>query len=184
MPSLQDQLLKAGLVDEKKAKQVNKEKRKEKKQQPKGHKPVDASKLAAKKSLEQKAERAREENRKQQEQAEKKAINAQIVQLIKMNKLGNIKGDIGYNFTDGNVKKIYVNKDIQDKLSEGKLAIVKLVTGNETQYEIVAPAVAEKIAQRDESIVVSLHAKTTETKSNSEEEDWYADYEIPDDLMW
>ena len=183
MPSLQDQLLKAGLVDEKKAKQVNKEKRKAKKQQPKGHQQLDESKLAAKKSLEQKAERAREENRKQQEQAEKKAINAQIIQLIKMNKLDNIKGDIGYNFTDGSVKKIYVSKGIQDKLSEGKLAIVKLITCNEIQYEIVAPAVAEKIAQRDASIVVSLHSQTSQTPSNSEE-DWYADYEIPDDLMW
>ena len=37
MASLQDQLLKAGIVDAKKAKKLVKEKRKETKSQPKGH---------------------------------------------------------------------------------------------------------------------------------------------------
>ena len=82
MASLQDQLLKAGLVDEKKAKQVNKAKRKEKKQQPKGHNQVDESKLAAKKSLELKAERAREENRKQQEQAKWALVTRPLPQYL------------------------------------------------------------------------------------------------------
>ena len=47
MASLQDQLLKAGIVDKKKVKQLNKEMRKQAKQQPKGSAPIDEAKEAA-----------------------------------------------------------------------------------------------------------------------------------------
>ena len=67
----------------------------------------------------------------------------------------------------------------QKQLSAGRLAIVK----QGDQYEIVPRPVAEKIADRDSERVVLCgaidHASLTE-----EEQDWYKDYEIPDDLMW
>ncbi len=40
--------------------------------------------------------------------------------------------------------------------------------------------IGEKIAQRDASIVVQIKKKVQEV----EEDDPYADYKIPDDLMW
>ena len=53
--SLQDQLLKAGLVDQKKAKKVKQEKRKQAKQTPKGQQLEDEIKLAARQAQAEKS---------------------------------------------------------------------------------------------------------------------------------
>lgn len=180
MPSLQDQLLKAGVVDQKKAKQLNKEKRKAAKQsKAKGQPQVDETKAAAAKALAEKSERDREMNRQRQAEVEKKAIQAQITQLINTNKLDRKGGDLAYQFVDGKkIKKLYVTSKLQDQLTKGQIAIVK----QGDQYELVPARIAEKIQQRDEARVLVLHEK-----GNSEtvdEDDPYADYPIPDDLMW
>ncbi|MBB3047022.1 hypothetical protein FHR99_001258 [Litorivivens lipolytica] len=177
MASLQEQLLKAGVVDEKKAKQLKKEKRKAAKQ-PKGHVQVDESKAAAAKARAEKAERDRELNRQRQAEAEKKAIQAQINQLITTNAINRQNGEQAYQFVDGKkIKKLYVTNELQAQLTRGQIAIVKLGEA----YELVPSAVAEKIRQRDEARVLVLHDKTTEAV---DEDDPYADYQIPDDLMW
>ncbi len=185
MASLQDQLLQAGLVNEKKAKQAKKAQRKKTKQAHKSKQaPLDENKVAAQQALKDKAEKDRQLNLQQQEQAQQKAIAAQVKQLVTLNKLDRRDADIAYNFEhSAKFKKIYVNKKMQDMLSRGQLAIIALETANETQFEVVVKAVADKIAQRMQDAVIMLNHDNTETLS-SEEEDWYADYEIPDDLMW
>ena len=182
MASLQEQLLKAGLVDEKKAKQAKKDKRKQTRVANKSKdKPVDENKQAAQQTMAEKAERDRELNKKRQEEAEQKAIAAQVKQLINLNKLSKGKGDIGYNFVDQTVKKIYVTASQQEELSSGRLAVCKLLENGEVVYEIVPAIVADKIAQRDASSVVMKNDKSADI---IDEDDPYADYQIPDDLMW
>lgn len=183
MASLQEQLLKAGLIDTKKAKAVEKEKRKETKVARKSKEGiVDQSRLLAGQSLAEKARRDREQNLKLQEEANKKAIAAQIRQLIEMNKVARGKPDIGFNFIDsGKIKKIHVSKDIQHQLGLGNLAIVKVIDIRETRYEIVPEKCARKIAQRDSQCVLVLNDRTAEAVA---EDDPYAAYKIPDDLMW
>lgn len=183
MASLQEQLLKAGLADAKKAKQINKEKRKQAKQAPKGQQQVDEAKLAAKQALAEKAERDRELNRQRQEQAEQRAIAAQIKQLIEMNRVPRPKPsggdeDIAYQFAHGKkIKKIYVTKKLQEQLVRGLLAIVEL----DGSYELVPAKVAEKIALRDAGRIL---VKNDSASDAVDEDDPYADYQIPDDLMW
>ena len=86
--SLFDQLKKAGLVDEKKAKTVQKEKYKTQKQQLKQQKgdAVDEAKVQAQKAQAEKAERDRQLNQQRKEEAERRAIAAQIKQLIETNR--------------------------------------------------------------------------------------------------
>ena len=178
MSSLQDQLLKAGLVDAKKAKQAKKDKRKSDKVQKKSKQVVvDETKAQAQQAREEKARRDRELNAERQAEAERKAIAAQIKQLIQMNQQSK-GGDVAYNFTDGKqIKKIYVSDEVQKQLTRGRLAIVKL----EEDYQLVPYPVAEKIAQRDESVLISVIQNSYDTQ---EDDDPYADYQIPDDLMW
>ncbi len=181
MSSLQEQLLKSGLADAKKAKQINKEKRKEAKQKPKGDKQVDEVKLAAQQALAEQAERARELNREKQAQAERRAIAAQIVQLIRVNRVerpGASAGDaVAYQFSHGKkIKKIYVTRRQQEQLIKGALAVVEL----EGSYELLPAPVAEKISQRDAGRVLVRN----EAVESVDEDDPYADYQIPDDLMW
>ena len=64
---------------------------------------------------------------------------------------------------------------IHDQL-RGLLAIVRLDAG----YEVIPSVVAEKIKLRDESCIVSNAA----TQAENEDDDPYADYKVPDDLMW
>lgn len=179
--SLQDQLLKAGLADSKKARQIAKEKRKAVNvAKHAGEALVDENKEAARQSIAEKAKRDRELNNALNSKAQRKAINAQIKQLIEGNKLEKGKGDVGFNFTDGkNVKSLYVTPLEQKQLSAGVLSIVK----QGDQYEILPRPVADKIAERDEGRVISLQ-HDSEVTLTEEEQDWYQDYEIPDDLMW
>jgi uncharacterized protein YaiL (DUF2058 family) len=178
MASLQDQLLKAGIVDSKKAKKIGKEKRKEAKSQPKGHAQVDETREQVRRAQAEKAERDRELNRQLQAANEKKAIQAQVIQLIRMNRVERGGGDVPYQFTDGKkIKKIYVTAQLQTELVRGRLAIARLDDG----YELLPASAARKIMQRDEAAVILLNESEPAAPG---EEDPYAGYEIPDDLMW
>ena len=181
MSSLQDQLLKAGLTDAKTVKKANKEKRKQKKQQRHSKEaPVDEIKAQAQQTLAEKTQRSRELAQQQNAQAEKKAIAAQIRQLIELNKQSRAGAEIPYNFTDGkHIKKLLVTAQMQTHLANGKLAIVKLGEG----YELVPGPVAEKVGQRDPGLVI-LRNDVSAVKDADPEDDPYADYKIPDDLMW
>lgn len=178
--SLQDQLLKAGLVDKKKANKVKQAKQKQDKMKRKNKvETVDETKLAAQKAHAEKVERDRQLNLQHKQEAEQRAITAQIRQLIEMNRQEKGTGEITYNFTDGTtVTHIYVDERQQKQLSNGHLAIVRL-DGN---YEIVPTTVSEKIALRDESYLVYCNRGKEETLVD--EEDPYAEFQVPDDLMW
>lgn len=179
--SLQDQLLNAGLSDKKKAKQFEKEKRKK---QRAAHSSkidnVDEAKLAAQQARDEKVARDRELNKARNEEATRKAIEAQIVQLIQGHKLDRRGGDVGFNFTsDKKIKKIYVTPLQQKLLASGSIAIASLAD----QYELIPAQIANKIAERQSQRVVFCTDDAAEELS-AEEQDWYQDYEVPDDLMW
>jgi uncharacterized protein YaiL (DUF2058 family) len=179
--SLQDQLLNAGLSDAKKAKKLDKEKRK---QQRTAHKSrvevVDEVKLAAQQAREEKAARDRVLNRARKEEADRKAIEAQIVQLIENHKLDRRTGEIGFNFSfEQKIKKLYVTALQQKLLAAGSIAIAAVAD----RFELIPDRVANKIAERDAQRVVFCLETEAETL-DEEEREWYKDYDIPDDLMW
>lgn len=172
--SLKDQLLKAGLADAKKARRAEHEKR----QMARDPNAETADKLAAK-AMAEKAGRDRELNRQQQVEKEKRAVAAQIRQLIERHRIARAGGDVSYQFTDEKkIKKLYVTVAQQSQLANGQIAIVRLGEG----YEIVPTVVAEKIRQRDEAVIALLNVR--KPVEQGAEDDPYAAYQIPDDLMW
>lgn len=175
--SLQDQLLKAGLSTKSKANNVSKQKQKQLKKQRKNKIEVtDEAALLANQAKAKQREKDRLLNEKRNEDAQKKQIAAQITQLIDLNKLPKDDDGEAFNFTDDNlVKAIYVAEDIRERLVKGSAVLAKL----SKSYEVVPVAVAEKIAQRDKQRVIYLDDVVLETV-----DDAYADYAIPDDLMW
>lgn len=181
MASLQDQLLKAGLIDTKKAKQVNKEKRKETNVARRSADPViDEVKQQVELSRTEKAERDRELNRQREYELQQKAVAAQIKQLIENHRQdkGAGKDEKEYNFTHHKrIKKIYVSAVVQQQIIRGQLAIVQMGES----YELVPRIVADKITQRDAAAVVVINTNVPE---KTDDEDPYKDYVIPDDLMW
>ncbi|MES2823830.1 MAG: DUF2058 domain-containing protein [Pseudomonadota bacterium] len=181
MASLQDQLLKAGLIDTKKVKQAKKEKRKDTNVARRAPEPVvDELKQQIELDRAEKLERDRELNRKLVVELEQKAIAAQIKQLIENHRQPKDAGHdaVDYNFTHGKlIKKIRVSPVVREQIARGLLAVVKLGEG----YELVPRIVSDKIAQRDEKAVVVLNTKIVAKEA---EDDPYKDYVIPDDLMW
>jgi len=176
--SLQDQLLKAGLANEAQARKAKAGKAPKKRRKKDRQGPVlSESAQAARQALAEKAERDRALNRQRAGQAERKALEAQIRQLVEQNRVPRENAEISYHFTDGaKVRKLFVTSTIQQKLSQGQLAIVRL----DGRYEIVPIEVAAKIRARDATVVVAAPASAPEVA----EEDPYKDFPVPDDLMW
>lgn len=175
--TLQEQMLKAGLVTSKKVAKVQKTAKKSRVQAREAREAVEENKKAQ-------LERDKQLSEQQKQAALSKEYKAQVKQLIEMNRIDISKGDIGFNFTDNNlIKKIMVDKLTQAQLISGRLAIARLVVdnGSRSEYAIIPASVADKIAQRDANSIVLNSALSQEEQ---DEEDPYADFKVPDDLMW
>lgn len=175
--TLQEQMLKAGLVTSKKVAKVQRTAKKSRAQSREARAAVEENKKAQ-------LERDKQLSKQQKQAALSKEYKAQVKQLIEMNRIDVSRGDIGFNFTDKNtIKKIMVDKLTQAQLISGRLAIARLVAGNggENEYVIIPASVADKIAQRDANSIVLNSALSLEEQ---DEEDPYADFKVPDDLMW
>jgi len=183
MASLQDQLLKAGLVSKDKATKLKSAKRKQAKINKK-HKlhQQDESKLAAEKLMADQAEKARQLNQQKNQQAEQIAILAQIKQLIQSNQQDLGKPQVSFNFQDNNkIKKLEVSNKIHQHITNGLLAIARIEESNQSiKYALVPKMVADKIKQRSAEYIVELKLEQPVVS----EDHPYADYQIPDDLMW
>lgn len=174
--SLQDQFLKMGLVDKKKYNKSKKEahnKRKTKGDQ------KDEIKEAVKKGLAEKKQKDLQHNKKKRAEREKKEATAQARQLIETHKIPYDEGNVLYNFKDNNtIKKLYFTEKIIEKLAAGKIGIVKLAG----VYQLVPADTIYKLKELNDKMVVLLN--TPNNKKETDSEDPYAGYEVPDDLMW
>ena len=179
--SLQDQLKKSGLIDDKKAKQLKRAKHKQEKLARKAKNPeVDQYKLELDRAKSETIAKDRQLNLEKNKQAEKHALTAQIKQLIEMNIVAK-NGDQKFSFTDDNIiRHIYVGQTQIDQLSRGTLTIVIQKQGQKQNPVLVPMGVAKKIEQRDAKVVVFK----AEQNTIGEEDDPYADFQIPDDLTW
>ncbi|QJR79460.1 DUF2058 domain-containing protein [Alteromonas pelagimontana] len=180
MASLQDQLLKAGLANKASARKATVDKRKKQKIKNKSKQVIaDEATLAAQQAVEEKKAKDRALNQQKQQELEKRSIAAQVKQLVAVNVQSKGKGDVVLNFTDNNVvKRMYVSEDVHKLVTQARLTVVRL----DNDYVLVPTPVADKIAQRDVNTVV--YRADTREDVNTEEDDWYADYQIPDDLTW
>ena len=175
--TLQEQMLKAGLVTSKNMAKVQRTAKKSRVQAREAREAVEENKKAQ-------IERDKQLSEQQKQAALSKEYKAQVKQLIEMNRIVIAKGNIDFNFTDNNlIKKVVVDKATQTQLINGRLAIARLVTNSngDSEYAIIPAVVADKIAQRDESYIVLNSALSEEVQ---DEDDPYADFKIPDDLMW
>lgn len=174
--SLQEQLLKAGLVSEQKLKETRSDKRKVVKHGGKRG-PDEEARRAAEQARAEKAARDRELNRQRQEEAERRARENELRQLIHTHRVVREGGDLAYNFTDGRtLKRLYVSRDQHVRLVDGRLAVVR----QDAFYELVPAEVAERVRARDPGLVLVWN-RPTEAPDG---EDPYAAFQVPDDLMW
>lgn len=183
MASLQDQLLKAGLTTKQKTRQANTDKRRKNKQQRSG---VDHG-VSLQEQVKQdlaisKADKLAKDsalNEAKKIELANKEQHLRIKQILEHHQLKGVNGDSDYNYTFGSkVKKLSLDSSTHKALVNGRLALCGL---NETTY-IVTSETAKKIAELDNAIILVQNDKV-ETQE-ADEDDPYADYQIPDDLMW
>ena len=180
--SLQEQLLKSGLADKKSAKKIQNEKRKKDKIRRK-NKIVETDEVKASVQAQQEAKKEKDRalNEAAQKESEKKQIAAQIAQMIQMNQQPLNNGEVKFQFTHGDkVKFLLVSEATKSHLQGNKLAIVLF----HDSYQIIPIQVADKIAERDDSCILYRADQQGEVELTEEEKDWYADFEIPEDLIW
>ena len=183
MASLQDQLLKAGLTTKQKTRQANSDQRKKNKQKRSGVQ-HDASlqetvqqDLAQQKNDKLAKDNALNEEKKKQLIAKEQQLR--IKQILVHHQLKNIKGDNEYNYTfDNKIKKLALDLQTHKALINGRLS----VCGFEEETYVVTSETAEKLAELDTQIILVQNEKVVE--ENTDENDPYADYQIPDDMMW
>ncbi len=173
--SLQEQLLQAGLVSSKKMAKVQRTAKKSRVQAREAREAVEENKKAQ-------IERDKQLSEQQKQAMLAKEYKAQVKQLIEMNRIVISRGNIDFNFTDGNlIKRIEVDKTTQAQLISGRLAIARLEVNGKNEYAIIPAVVADKIAQRDANSIV---LNSTLSQEEQDEDDPYADFKVPDDLMW
>ena len=173
--ALQAQLLKAGLVDNKKAKKLSKQAVHEQRTGESKDAEVKAKiaqaqqeKLAKDQAIEQEKKAALQE----------KELKAAIMQMIHQYKIRDTDGEVVYQFLDGKIKKVYINQQIYNALVAGSLVIAK----ENDSYAFLPKALAERSNSKMEGFIIVNNAEKNE--ATTDEEDPYAAYVIPDDLMW
>lgn len=186
--SLKDQLIKAGLVTPDRARKVEREARAEKQARRKGKsappKPSVAAEIRARAAQQntEKAERDRAQMRAIADKAKAKALRAEIKQIIEKHDQ-RVKtasdDDVAYNFVHGKrIKRIYVPKAQRDQISNGSLVIVN----NDGIYHLLPKKAAEKVRARDpKRIIVANDGSKPEPDADDE---YYAQFKVPDDLDW
>jgi uncharacterized protein len=176
--SLRDQLLKAGLVTQSKVKKASQaEELRRRQPQSGGKRAPDVPPHRAQHAQAQKAARDLELNRRQQEKAQRKALRAQVEQLVEQARLPRLESDDYYSFVDGGkVGRVAVDTQRRKEICEGKLAIVRY----RGHHEVVPAEAAQRIRERDQHALIVRE----QDEKAAPEDDAYKDFVVPDDLTW
>jgi len=178
--SLQDQLKKSGLVSKKKSQQLDVEKRKKIKAKNKGLKSNNEIAEKVQQAKLQKKQDDQKRNQQQQQQIKQNEEKARIKQIIDQVKIKDYDGETAFNFQfNKKIKTLYLNKENYDALVTGSIGLCQV----DNIIFIVPNATVNKINTINPTYVV-LHQGKPNTTPETESDDPYADYDIPDDLMW
>ncbi|MDH7451834.1 DUF2058 domain-containing protein [Luteimonas composti] len=177
---LQEQLLKAGLVKKSKVSQVAREQLNAR--LGKAAPTAAGIEREAQRAREQKVERDRALEAERKAAARQRELQAQARQIIRDKRVPR-SGESEYRFTaDGAIRTLLVNEDLRRKLADGVLVIANGGEG----YELLPRIAAEQVRERDASMIVLDHGRAgDEAPAQSSEDDaYYAQFKVPDDLIW
>ncbi|MEG1679452.1 MAG: DUF2058 domain-containing protein [Stenotrophomonas sp.] len=178
---LQEQLLKAGLVKKSQVSQVAREQVKAR--HGKGPASATESQREADRARAEKAEKDRQLAAEQNAQRRADELRAQARQIIADRKLPRA-GELEYRFNDGAViRTMLVTEALRTQLSNGALVIAR----HGDSFELLPRVAAEKVRERDASLIVLDHGQSADTPistGNAEDDAYYAQFQVPDDLMW
>lgn len=178
---LQEQLLKAGLVKKSKVAQVAREQHVAKHAKAQGG-PSEAQ-VEAERARAEKAERDRAIEAARRAEARAKELRAQARQIITDKRVPRA-GDSEYRFSaDGAIRTLLVNDALRRQLAAGSLVIAQLGDA----YELLPRAAAEQVRARAPELIALDHGQAADAPAeaaSSEDDAYYAQFVVPDDLIW
>ena len=170
--SIQEQLLKAGLVSEEQLKNANKPPRPAR---PKGQgKRRKRAKGAERAPLRQNMTPAKATPTLEE-------LNAKIRGLLEAHRQNLDDADVPYNFArDNRIKKLYVSEEQRQQLLSGELAIA----GYRRVHHIHPKHIADEIQTMREEIFVHRATDEAETPAGADTPPADDEHAVPDDLVW
>lgn len=178
---LQEQLLKAGLVKKSKVSEVAREQVKAR--HGKAAAPPSEIQIEAERARLEKAEKDRALEAERKAQARVNELAAQARQIIRDKKVPR-SGESEYRFNaDGAIRTLLVNEELRKKLASGALVIARLGEA----YELLPRAAGEKVRERDAALIVLDHGQASDAPAeaqSSEDDAYYAQFQVPDNLVW
>lgn len=178
---LQEQLLKAGLVKKSRVAEAAREQHKARH----GKGPAKPSEIAleAERARIAKVERDRALERERKSRARLAELRAQARQIISDKQVPGV-GDSDYRFeADGAIRSLLVNDEQRRQLASGALVIARL----DERYALLPRAAGDKVRERDPGMIVLDHVvggDADQTDATSEDDAYYAQFVVPDDLVW
>ena len=177
---LQEQLLKAGLVKKSRVNEAAREQHKAR--HGKGPaKPSDIA-LEAERARLAKVERDRALERERKAQARLAESRAQARQIISDKQVPGA-GESEYRFDAGGaIRTLLVDGEQRRQLASGVLVIASVGE----RYALLPRAAGDKVRERDPGMIVLDHGKgdTGQTDAASGDDAYYAQFQVPDDLVW
>lgn len=175
---LQDQLLKAGLVNKVKAAQVVREQAK--KHNGKAPATPSANQVEAQRAQLAKADRDRALAAERNVLIQANEARAQARQIIAAHKIPR-DGELAYRFNDGDrIRDVLVSEALRSQLASGTLVIAR----QGDAYELLPRAAADKVYSRAPEMIVLDHGQPSPQESGDEDDEYYRQFEVPDDLIW
>ncbi|QLE85545.1 DUF2058 domain-containing protein [Shewanella sp. Scap07] len=175
----QEQLLKAGLVSKQKVQKAKTQKRRDRKAKVDDGSDALKAEIAEKKRLQAEKDKALNTERFNQAN-EKGLVRGLVTEFTRLAIKPPQSAEIKFNYTLNNkIFAVYVDDKLQNQLLNGQLGIVR---HDDTSY-----LVPHKLAERVNLLVPDWCGylwQATDSTTQVEEDDPYADYVIPDDLMW
>ncbi|QYJ77327.1 DUF2058 domain-containing protein [Shewanella acanthi] len=177
--ALQEQLLKAGLASKQKVRDVKTQKRRDKKSRVDDGSSAFKQEIAEQKRLQAEKDRILNEQRFAEASA-RGQVRGLVTEFTKFAITIPTHAEIKFNYTlENKIYAVYIDDKIQSQLLKGQLGIVR--------YEDKSYLVPHKLAERVNLLVPQWCGYLWQADDNKqviEEDDPYADYAIPDDLMW
>ena len=177
----QEQLLKAGLAKKSKVAEAAREQHKARH----GKGPAKPSEIAleAERARLEKVERDRALERERKAQARLAELRAQARQIINDKQVPGA-GESEYRFdADGAIRSLLVSDEQRRPRVSGALVIVR----RGERYALLPRAAGDKVRERDAGMIALDHGiagDSGQTGASSEDDAYYAQFQVPDDLVW
>jgi uncharacterized protein YaiL (DUF2058 family) len=178
---LQEQLLKAGLA--KKSKVAEIARAQDKARHGKGPSESAEIQREAERARLEKVERDRALAAEQKAKARASELLAQARQIIRDKKLPRA-GDSEYRFNaDGAIRTLLIDAEQRKLLASGAVVVAR--AGD--RYELLPRRAGEQVRERAPELVVLDHGQPADAPSaadSAEDDAYYAQFKVPDDLVW